>query len=66
MNGGRLIHSTPLTIIWSVMSNLVSVLPGETRKHFINMKNVRDAHERELDATRLDELNGMAVEKKLF
>ena len=48
------------------MSDLVSILPGETRKHFINMKNVRDAHERELDAKRLDELNGMAAEKNLF
>ena len=48
------------------MSDLVNILPGETRKHFINMKNVRDAHERELDAKRLDELNGMAAEKNLF
>jgi len=44
------------------MSDLLSILPVETRKHFINMKNVRDAHERELDAKRLDELNGMAAE----
>ncbi len=48
------------------MSDLVSILPGETRKHFINMKNVRDAHERELDAKRLDELNGMAAERRMF
>jgi hypothetical protein len=48
------------------MSDLVSILPEETRKHFINLKNVRDAHERELDAKRLDELNGIAAQKNLF
>lgn len=48
------------------MSDLVDMLPGETRKHFINMRNVRDAHERDLDAKRVDELNRTAAEKNLF
>ena len=47
------------------MSDLVSILPGEIRKHFINMKNVRDGHDGSY-AARLDELNGMAAEKNLF
>ncbi len=48
------------------MNDLASIFPQETRKHFINMKNVRNAYERELDAKRMDELNGTAAEKNLF
>ena len=48
------------------MNDLASIFSQEICKHFIHTKNVRNAHERELDAKRMDELNGTAAEKNLF
>jgi len=48
------------------MSEIIAILPPETRKLYINRRNVRDAHERALNDQRMNELKGIAAEKGLF
>jgi hypothetical protein len=48
------------------MSEIITILPAEARKLYINRRNVRDAHERALNDKLVDELKGIATKKGLF